>query len=367
MKIGILTFHCAHNYGAVLQCFALQKTLAAMGHDVEVIDYRPEFLLAPSRIFSFNRRRDRNPLIWAKHLVEEIILAPLRKRRSKAFKNFIGEHLCLSDEICGQNIPDTYDVYIIGSDQVWNPKLTGGRFDPVYLADFSFVKGGRKYVSYAASTGTLEFEGDRDNGYLFDCLAKFDSVSVREPQLSAYLRNNVKIDVDTVLDPTLLASPEIWDDIATEPEVSGKYVLLYQVQKNRDAVRIAEDMARQIGGKVVELSSWVSPRFSNRKKQYASPSEFLGLMKYADCVVTTSFHGTAFSIVFRRSFYFLRVGTRSDVRSESLLQSLGLECRIIDSDSDAGFESLDYSAAEQVLADQRKFSNEYLIDSLWIR
>ncbi len=364
MKIGILTFHCAHNYGAVLQCYALQETLQSLGHEVEIIDYRPEYLLAPYRNFALNRYHDSNLFLIIKHLVEEVVLFHKRIRRNKAFSSFIEENLLLSAKFEGRRIPDSYDAYVVGSDQIWNPSLTGGEFEPLYLADFQFDKLDKKSIAYAASMGKMNFPDDKSECYFRNCLNGFDAVSVRESALADFIHEHTGLKTDVVLDPTLLADSRIWDRIARKPDVCGKYVLVYQVGKSADAVRIAENVARQLGAEVIEMSSWMSPKPSRRKKQCLSPSEFVGMVKYAECVVTTSFHGTAFSAIFRKPFYCIRQGGGVDSRSESLLRMLGLEERLVEKDFNPIFESVDYSGVDELLENQRKLSLNFIKESL---
>ncbi len=360
MKIGILTFHCAHNYGAVLQCYALQETLVSMGHDVEVIDYCPEYLKAPFRVISYSRYHDLTPAAMVKRLIEELVLVPLRIRRNRAFREFIDGKLNLSEKVVERKIPSDYDVYIIGSDQVWNPKLTGGKPEPVYFADFQFDKDGRKYVSYAASMGTVKFPDETAEKSFLDSLVHFDVVSVRETALADFIHEHIPLKPAVVLDPTLLANPEIWDRIAVKPDIDGRYVLVYQVGKSMDAVRLADRIAGRTGAQVIELASWMSPRLSRRKKQCVSPAEFVGLVKYADFVVTTSFHGTAFSLIFGKPFYYVKIGNGVDERSDSLLRILGLEDRMIDGSLEGEAETVDFSGAGSILDEQRKLSLSFL-------
>ena len=140
MKIGILTFHCAHNYGAVLQCYAMQEFLRSKGHDVEVINYRPNYLLKPYKIFNVKRFSSKKPIRILKGLILEFLLFPVRLKRFYGFENFINNKLILSKTVTKESIPSNYDIYIVGSDQIWNPKITKG-FDEIYFCRFPFEKG----------------------------------------------------------------------------------------------------------------------------------------------------------------------------------------------------------------------------------
>ena len=161
MKIGILTFHCAHNYGAVLQCYALQEVLKGMGHTVEVMDYRPSYLKAPYDIVSFRRIQSRNPIRLMKGMISEFLSLPERIIRHKGFDRFIKEQLCLS----APGIPSDCDAYVMGSDQIWNPGITQG-FDGVYFGYLPFPKGHRSYIAYAASMEREALDDSEKNYFL---------------------------------------------------------------------------------------------------------------------------------------------------------------------------------------------------------
>lgn len=362
MKIGILTFHCAHNYGAVLQCYALQEMLKNMGYKVEVIDYRPEYLLAPYRKFSLSRFKRSSLLSIAKVCVKEFLLLVKRIRRYNAFQTFINKRFNLSPTVNDKSIPSFYDVYIMGSDQIWNPKITKG-FDPVYFGFSDFDKGNRKYISYAASMETKEV--DKESKDFFEkALMNFDAVSVRETQLKTLLQPLTGKNIELVLDPTLLADKKIWDAIAIRPNINKKYILVYQVRYNVNTIRIARQLAKDINAEIIEVTSSLRICFSNKSRQCESPEEFLGWIKNADCVVTTSFHGTAFSIIFNRPFYCIKLDDEFDTRSASLLKSLGLEYRFIDKKSTPTLSPIDYSVANERLSHLQIQSIDFLSKAL---
>lgn len=360
MKIGILTFHCAHNYGAVLQCYALQETLKGMGHDVEVIDYRPEYLLAPYRIFDVHRLLSKKPMQLIKIWGREFLIFNRRRKRYKAFNDFISTRLNLSDRIQGNDIPSKYDIYIMGSDQIWNPKITKG-FDPVYFGEFLFDKGKKKYISYAASMEVNSLNEDEKSFYK-KSLANFDSISVRESQLATLLQPLTEKKVEFVLDPTLLADINIWNKIAESPNINVKYVLVYQVRVDEDVQRIAHLLAEEIGAIVVEVTACLIPSFNCHKLQCESPEEFLGLIKHASFVITTSFHGTAFSIIFKRPFYSIALEDGKDTRVFSLLKGINLSNRIIKKSSNPVFSEIDYNNVN--ISIYRRKAKEFLINAI---
>ena len=362
MKIGILTFHCAHNYGAVLQCYALQETLRQMGHDVEVIDYRPEYLLWPYRWFDAHRFISKNPIKALKKSFKELVLLRLRFRRYNAFNSFISNRLHISERVSADSIPNKYNIHIMGSDQIWNPKITKG-FDPVYFGKFKFPKEERKYIAYAASMEAKSLRGEEQNFYK-QSLKNFDAVSVRERQLAELLQPLTSKKVEAVIDPTLLADKNIWESIAKQPKIKQKYVLVYQVRSNEKTIRIAESIANQLSAIVIEIKAWMSIEYSKRKIQCASPEEFIGWIKYASCIVTTSFHGTAFSIIFNRPFYCITLGDGGDSRSLSLLTALQLDDRMVNKNDSPVFSEVNYERANKLLLNLKMKSLLFLTNAV---
>lgn len=362
MKIGILTFHCAHNYGAVLQCYALQEFLKVVGHDVEVIDYRPDYLLRPYSLFKSNRVICRNPIRMSKNIVWEMILLYYRYKRHSRFNSFIKNKLNLSKRVEDNKIPDIYDAYIIGSDQVWNSGITQG-FDKIHFAFFPFPKKEKKYLSYAVSMGDTHLSPEKEE-YMKIALKNFDYLSVRECDMVNLLQPFVKTPITQVVDPTLLINTSIWEKLIHNPNIKNKYVLVYQVRINEQTLKIAQQIANQIGGIVIETVPHINWNCYKNKYQSASPETFLSLIKHAACVVTSSFHGTAFSIIFNRPFYTIYLNDGKDSRSCSLLEAVELKNRIITLDEVPTFESINFQKVNSKLEDLRKQSKEFLNSAL---
>ena len=364
MKVGILTFHCAHNYGAVLQCYATQEFLRSQGHDVEVINYRPEYLVDSYRLFTkerLSRGRD-NLFVFFKVLLVEILVFCSRYKRFKGFERFITKRLNIGTVVSRETLPVDCDAYIIGSDQVWNPKITRG-FDSVYFAYFPFPKGDKRYISYAASMEAKSLS-DEQVEFFKKNLCNFDSLSVREDALLQLLQPLTSKHITHVLDPVLMASPQIWDSFSSDKKSVEKYVAVYQVRNHPDTLRIAHHIAAQIGAKVRVLVAGPVFRPVEGTNQTSTPEDFVDTIRNAACVVTTSFHGTAFSVVFNRPFYTVQLNDGWDTRSQSLLVSLGLEDRIVDVTDSPQFAEVDYLFANQKLEELRCSSQEYLLNAL---
>lgn len=364
MKIGILTFHCAHNYGAVLQCYALQQYLLSLGHEVVVINYRPEYLLDPYTVFpklsiySWKGKLTR--------LINFVITFYIRIVRHRVFEDFINKYLKLSDVVRTKHDIEKldYDVFIMGSDQIWNPKITKG-FDDVYFGYFDTKRGAKK-IAYAASLG-LSSLTEEQKSYLQNSMSNFDAIGVRENNMKDLLQPLTAKSVVQVLDPTLLLDRKIWESLSSKSSLSKeKYVLTYQVEVNKNVNRIAYLIAKQLDAKVIQLVAWPKFNYANEDiRQVAGPLEYISYIKYAECVVTSSFHGTAFSIIFRRPFYVvdlqsLRKG--SNERMKTLLSEFHLEERYISENGNPVYHNINYSTVEDIIKYRKNSSRDFLIN-----
>lgn len=360
MKIGILTFHCAHNYGAVLQTYALQEKLKELGQDVYIIDYRPDYLIDPYKIFNIKKLSFKNPSKSIKYILITCLTFRRRILRHVAFNRFITNRLKLSKKKL-KAIPPIFDTYIFGSDQIWNTKITNG-FDKIFFGYFETKNDVRKIV-YAASMRESELDAN-ENDYIKNALNNFHEISLRENNLIHLIQPLTNKTIKNVLDPTLIINRSLWDKIAVKPKLRKRYVLVYQVSINSQTLRIANEIAKQIDGVVIQLSAWLSLKQFNIQQQCASPEEFIGWIKYAECIVTTSFHGTAFSIIFNRPFYTIKLNNSLDSRSESLLKKLELENRLISPESQVQITNIDYNVANKYLEDLKNYSVDYLYNSI---
>lgn len=221
MKIGIITFQCAHNYGAVLQAYGLKEYLKSLGYSVNIINYRPHYKVNTYRKFNPRYWLSRNPYKCIIRLFTEIIVKPTRIKRWYAFEDFMNGYL----ELYPHSKDEDYSMFhtlILGSDQIWNPGLTGGNFDKVYFGGNAKCN----IISYAASS-RFENLSKQQKSFFSDSLLKLKQISVRESSLAKLLQPLVNKEIITVVDPTLLAGKKIFDKIAVPPK-KEKYLLLYQ-------------------------------------------------------------------------------------------------------------------------------------------
>ena len=288
MKAGILTFHSADSYGAVLQARALVEVLRSLGHDACVVDYAPAYLTKPYRLW----RNDwwKHPVGTAKNLAYSFAVAR-RRRGFRAFRE--GMHLTPFP-------PEGLDAVIIGSDQVWNRHLNGG--EPLWFAQDPVFDHTRN-IAYAASTGSVPLPEEVDFG-------RFHRLSVREPQLQAELAARGFAST-LVLDPVLLAGKDVLDALADPCPVKGRYVVAYEVIDNPQVMQIAP----RFGLPVVRIAS--NPRLGGRK-QYV-PGEFISLIRGAEHVVASSFHAVAVAKLYGVDVVYPPSGTPKDDRIRHIL------------------------------------------------
>lgn len=321
MKVGILTFHRTTNYGAVLQAYALQKTISSLGYDVEIIDYNN------IDIYSYSDYRIFYGKLPFKTRIGKVIRYPQNKRIAKKFELFRNKWMNLSDECNSheqlQTIEDKYDMVVCGSDQVWNPFAIHSDFNAFLLSN---VKG--KRISYAASAGNVSLWTKFLKVY-WTYLHQFDSISVRESEMLQPTENLSQKKVTLVLDPTLLLNEKIWENLEEPLENNiqeKKYILVYYLGKNKAMTCAIKTLQKQTGLPVVLLGRKIEGVQSICIP--AGPGQFLTLFHNAKYVLTSSFHGTVFSILYRKPFLVFGNGSYNS-RMDTLLSALKLENRMI--------------------------------------
>lgn len=323
-KIGIITFHNAINYGAILQIYALSTFLLNNGYDCEVIDYQNEK-------FKHNYKAFRVFSKDLKGLISACIKIPNNFVKNKRFKRFLVKNVHLSDKKYNiSNIKlsnNEYNIFITGSDQVWNYILTND-----YTYFLNFVKKPNKKISYAASTGSGSFEYGDINEIKKD-LEDFDEITVRESELKSYMENNFNIKSEKVLDPVFLLSVDEWNKFIKN-DSSPKYVFVYMLNEN-GVYDIAKKISNKLNIKVICVQNTFSKKIKAKYKLNASVEEFLNLIKNAEYVVTDSFHGAAFSIIFRKNLkiVYKKNFANLNIRLKSLVEEFNLQSLVVDNNT----------------------------------
>ena len=348
MKLGILTFHRASNYGAVLQCYALQQTLTRLGYDAPVVDYRtPQVEL------------DHWPRNAVKKsgLIRGFCKMPSKAIKTHRFDAFRKRALTLTDEVREADLPslaDSFDGFVAGSDQIWSEKYAA--LDPHLFLDFA--RDGQRF-SYACSFGT-EHPSDALREACVTYLPGFDGVSLREASGQAFVEDAIGVSARTDVDPVLLLQRDDWLDFASLPSEEG-YILIYTVPGPLRLIDAARSLAARTGKKIVYLNDSLKHRDVPHKR-LTSPEEFVGYFANAGIVLTNSFHGTAFSVVLGKTFCVEIESDRgTNNRSLGLLESCGLDDRILATDSEIDvLDPIDWDAPWEHLATLRASSMDYL-------
>lgn len=361
LRVGLITFHRAINFGAVLQTYALQKTFCARGVDCQVIDFRCKaienyykpFLIHKSSIFSI-----------PKQFVKALAAYRGRKRKKEKVKNFVSKYLNLSQpyEENLNVLNSQYDVFVTGSDQVFNADITGKDAITYFL---SFADKSR--YSYAASFGK-DYVANKDKVKIKKELEKFRSISVREESAARIVKDITGRTAQVNIDPVLLLSAEEWKNMESKPAwLAGQYILVYNMLSSDLLYSVAEQMRKKYNLRVIFVNNKgikLKARYSNFSyRDDISPEEFLWLIDHADYVLSSSFHGTVFSILFHKRFLsILPHGESKNTRIESLLQITDLEkCMHLDRFEFETIEnSIDWGRVDCLVHDSRNISLIYI-------
>ena len=317
MKIGILTYHRSHNYGALLQGIALREVLARAGHQATFIDYWPAYHRHMYSLFSIRRMMSRNGFGGKmRYLKDCIVNYKNRKKRKTNFEAFIKENV----EPYTSSMYDEYDVIVHGSDQIWRKQPEINTYNPVYFGQHQ-IKSNRK-VSYAASMGILP-ERESDKQKLKSLLSYLDGISVRESDLLDMVDSLGYTEARQDIDPTLLLTSDDWVELFNlkKNESEEKFALYYKIKNSFD-VGSLQRFAESKGLKLKIIYCKADGQDSDSEIMTAGPRQFLELMYNADFVFTSSFHGLAFSLLFHKPF--LASFTNNAGRAASLLSAMDL-------------------------------------------
>lgn len=341
MKIGILTFHNAHNYGAVLQAYALKSYLSELGNDVNIINYiNPQ--IASNYVKEGKFDDEKKQLQW--------------ERQHDRFEQFIHSKLLENNAniIDGKSIEELkYDAFICGSDQIWNSGLTGG-LDKVYFLDFN-TKAIR--ISYAPSK-YKDWIKDEEKEYFAKTLSRFEFLSTREESLSYSLKKLVDKEIATVIDPVFLIEKEQYVDMVEETYTYEDYILVYYLTEDERLNRYARQIQDVLNIPIVEIHFFEATENGNIQLSDCGPLDFVSLFSNSKYVITNSFHGTAFSVIFRKNFISIY---EKDNRKDQLLKNINLENRkYFNEDIKLSELEIDYSIVEERLNNWIDYSKDYL-------
>lgn len=374
MKILTLTTYQGYNYGASLQAYALQNYLSKRGHDTMIIRYEAEYLMRHYAFWYVNPESvlSRNVITRMLYRFAKWVHRQTTLKRKRVFDFFNHQVLRETIEIYKSSKqlydnPPSADIYICGSDQIWNILYDAGR-DPIFYLDF--VKQGKK-VSYAASFSFMDLPIDHFLR-IKASLKTFDAISVREWQ-GKELLEKMGIDGTWVLDPTFLLSTEDWDELICRKDIltvenlnnlKTPYLLIYDFEGNEQLRSFAEEYARLYGLRIYAITDRFPLCYAEKNFKNAGPVDFISLIKGCHTFISNSFHGTVFSILYHRPmFVFNRHRHKVNSRMESLLKVFQLQDCLIDSEEKrivAFHKEFDWKKIEQIKEEQLKISINFL-------
>lgn len=360
----MITFHHSYNCGSMLQSYALQTVIEKMGISCEIVNFSNA---GQGRVYSV-LAKDSD----LKSIVKNMLLFPHRDRIQANFDGyeaFMNKYLNLSGAVIHEasSLTDEgYDILVAGSDQVWNITIEDG--DDAYF--LSWVKQAKK-VAYAPSFGAKNpLRYARDSGFYSDILADFDHLSIREGNGRKWIAEMTSRDVPVLLDPTLLLDQVEYLALEEEIALPGRYIFYYGPSYDRKNNTLIREISRKYKLPVVafnaksyfvkgmQFSKFLLPQTEN-------PRVFLSLIKNASLVITTSFHGSLFSSIYRRPFWTIKQGgmVRDDDRVATFMSQLCLEDRMVPQKFDQSFDyraPVDYEPYEQSLRELKIASQGYL-------
>lgn len=362
-KVSIITIIDNNNFGTFLQAFALCKKVEQLGAKPELVDYcRPHMSWKYSLKTIFHTIH--NPLRILSRLLSLWKSNKTHQKDRKFIHQYLSTHLCESVEEIKRTV--SADVYMTGSDQVWNSIHNRGLNKVFYL---DYAPQGAPRVAYAASIGMSQFQ-DYEKEETKALLEKYNMITLRE-QSSIELLSDLGLDkskLHAVLDPTLLLNKEEWKQEITLPRLhKEKYLLVYSVEtkeQNRVIENVAQKIARERNLKIVGVyygGKYNKMSCCDYNYLFATPDVFLSLMCHADYVVVSSFHGTAFSVNFNKEFITVQP-RRFNSRVLNLLTKIEATDRIVadtNTDLDA-IKPLDYSKINAIMNEERRSSVKLL-------
>ena len=355
MKKILLVTKTGKNYGALLQAYALKTVLEQLEYDVNILNLNLErnrksfsVLVRPSGLRSIPG------------FIRSLIRAAKTKESVRKCLDFREKYYAFTKPYRNigelQADPPEADIYLVGSDQVWNPILD---FSPAYFLMFGDKNTMR--ASYAASIGFNQYPKEYEAEFC-ERLKNIPYKSVREPEAQEIL-DSYGFPSEVHADPTLLLSSADYDQIAITPKITRPYILLYLVGPVKKYNNIQKALKALYPDKLIlnipDRASRV--KYADREAADIGPEEFIGLIKHADAVVTASFHGTVFSLLYHKNFISL-APNKTASRISNLLEMTGLSDRLSDDFSklDKLFELPDFSRADKVLAVKREEGIQYL-------
>lgn len=349
LRVAIITFHRAINYGAVLQTYALSRYLKESGYDVRVLDYRANAIENSYKVkFGLDA-----------YSLKRMLLCPFSEAKKREFYRFVDENIPHTRPLYTQDDlrkeAQNFDFIVTGSDQVWNSQWTEG--DEAYLLNFCKDK---QKVSYAASIGKSSIS-EEEQQRLKKYLQNYRMISVREKTGKDLLDSFLQKDISVNCDPVALLSKESWMKVATSPK-ERNYILVYMLVKSDSLMNAAVEYGKKTGKQILLINDNIRKQYPVTYKRYISPEEFVGLFSSADCIFTNSFHGTMFSIIFEKEVHveLQKYEGAPNSRFVDLLENIGMEECVFDgSQIDVNYQRCNYALVKEKLKQMQDETRMY--------
>lgn len=360
MKVCLITMHKVPNYGSVLQTYATCKVIEDLGHRIEVLDYIPKRLKLWNTVFTEAKNKNSKILFPVYFTYSALVNIPKRFMYNRFLKKYIklSPRQYYNNKEVQEYLPEA-DIFITGSDQVWNTYYDGFIDLTFFL---NFVPKNKKKISYAASFGDSNID-DKEAEIIRPHILSYDALSVRESSGIKIINEIGRNDVEHVLDPTLLLTKEQWGKLFSSKKFNEKYILMYTVNKDEDRlIQFVMKIAKAKGLKIYYIHNGLkSIEGCDRIFRNQSPNDFLSLFVQAEYVIATSFHGTAFAINFNKPFISI-LPEKFKARVRSILQLVGLEERMIGDNFslETALKDIDYDRINQIIKKERQKSYDFL-------
>lgn len=371
-KIGLITYpRIEDGKGRFLQAYALYTAINELGYDVEIINYYPYAWRNKRRLIDKIGTFLKKPDIGEYYFI--LKKKYLRKRKKNIVAqsknnyllyinkninyniNEIKDHLFLMENI------DKFDAFVCGSDQIWNPHFSCG-VDPNYYLSFAPKN---KRIAYAASIGTHNVSKDKLNKCV-DKILEISYRSVRERSTKIMLSTKYNMKIEQVCDPTILMEKKWWDMLAGERNIKEKYLLMFLFDNNPLPRIFAEKIANLKGLRLICVSEEILDEKKYDMYYDMGPEYFVSLFKYAEYVITQSFHGTVLSLLFNKQFLVFDRSEKYELdglilRISDLLETVGLNDRIVENLTDFYLPNdINFKECNETLYNERIRSLKYL-------
>jgi len=368
MKISIITCHDVYNYGASLQAYALQEYIKSLGHEVTIIDYKPngdaryDFWTIPNscRILDLTQKYKIVAFLYCLYRAPERFYTIGRKKPFARFKkDFLSCTNLYKNVEELRREPPIADVYVAGSDQIWNTVLSNGK-DPAFYMDFGdeYVK----RISYAASFAIPAIQTEF-KPFVKEMLSHINCISVRE-RTGKQIVNDLGFEAEVVCDPVFLRNKSQWEEIIHQrPIVKSPYVLVYDLYSRDPQIeKAARKVSNQLGLKIVSVNAFIRKNYADKNINNAGPLEFLNLIYYSKYIITDSFHASAFAVIFHIPFVVFQIKkSNNSSRISDFLEEIHLAGQL---NSEKVSSDLNFDESDELLRDYIASSKKYLEHSL---